>query len=245
MIRIYVLENPTTKKIFYVGATKKLLKHRLASHYDKLEEAKRGSINWNKRLRYLKELEPLKPNIIEVAVCEEKDKDTMEIFYIEKYSKEFTLTNQTKGGTGNDTYSLLTQNAKQLKRERVSNALKGIPKPDGFAKNLSEKRMGYNNPQAGKTKHPPIILDSSDFIIIFKNGIESNKHFNNKYTWSNLVLFAKHNAIHNNKHYYKSIFVVEFLPNINKDIKDIVESLLEREGNCYLFNKHTKEITIN
>jgi hypothetical protein len=35
-----------------------------------------------------------------------------------------------------------------------------------------------------------------------------------------------------------------FVSDCNEGVKDIVESLLEKEGNCYVLNKHTKEITI-
>jgi len=43
-IKIYVLSNPITNDIFYVGCTSLELKERLVGHYRKVNEARRGDI---------------------------------------------------------------------------------------------------------------------------------------------------------------------------------------------------------
>ncbi len=109
----------------------------------------------------------------------------------------------------------------------ISDKLKGVKKPKGFSENMSVKRTGYGNPAAGKTKHPPVVLESSNQILIFKNGIEANSYFENKHCWGNLILISKHNLTHENKHNYLKTYRVNFSTNVNANIKDIVESLLE------------------
>ena len=244
MTRIYVLSNPITNDVFYVGATKKELNERLKAHYLKVHEVKRGGINMTKRLEYLINLLPNKANIVEIDRCEDDKADELEKYYINEYSKITELTNQTIGGIGGNTFKLASQEQQIKTGELISKQLKGKSKPEGFAENLSNARMGYGNPRAGKTVHPPIVLESNEAIIIFRNGVEANSYFDNKYCWGNLVLISKHNKIHSNKHCYLKTYYVNFVDNCNDSIKDIVESLLEKEGNCYVFDKYTKEITI-
>lgn len=241
---IYVLSNPITNEIFYVGCTGLSLNERLKMHYRKLAEVNRGDINWNNRLIYLKDLLPHKAVITFVDKCSNSHAEALEKEYIAHYSKFCQLTNQTKGGTGGDTFSMLSSAAKINTQKLISDKLKGVKKPEGFSKNMSIKRTGYGNPAAGKTKHPPMVLESSNQILIFKNGVEANSYFENKYCWGNLILISKHNLIHKNKHNYLKTYRVEFLTNVNANIKDIVESILERDGNSYVYDKHTQKITV-
>jgi hypothetical protein len=242
--KIYVLRNPITNEAFYIGATTKELSERLKHHYLKVNEAERGDINWNNRLTYLKNLLPHKAKILLIKECDNTEQDELEKFYINKYSKKYKLTNSTIGGIGGNTYSLRDDEDKKLTGQLISDKLKGVKKPFGFAQNLSETRQGYSNPMGGKTKYSPIILDCKNKLIIFRNSIEANLYFNNKYCWGNLIGNAKHNKTHNNKWFYKGVYHVMFIEDCKTDIKDIVESLLEKEGNCYVYNKDTKEITI-
>ena len=240
---IYILINPINKEIFYVGCTKKPLEERLKDHYRKIYEARKGDINWNKRLSYLDNLLPHKALIVEIDRCSIHESDLLEKFWIDKYIKNHPLTNQTTGGVGGDTYSMLPKDQKIITKELISKKMKGQKKPEEFAKNLSIKRTGYGNPAAGKTKNPPVVLESTSQIIIFRNSIESNNFFDNKYAWGNLILIAKHNQNHENKHYYRKMYSVNFPQNVG-EIKDIVETLLEKEGNCYVYDKHSKKVTI-
>jgi hypothetical protein len=241
---IYVLSNPITNEIFYVGCTKLSLKERLRAHYGKLAEANRGDINWNNRLLYLKKLLPHKASITLIDKCSDSNADFLEKKYIMHYNKLCQLTNQTKGGKGGDTYSLSSTASKINTSKLISDKLKGIKKPEGFSKNMSIKRTGYGNPSGGKTKFPPLVLESSNEILIFKNGIESNSYFENKYCWGNLISISKHNLANKNKRNYLKTYCVEFLTNVNANIKDIVESILEKDGNSYVYDKHTQKITV-
>ena len=245
MVSIYVLSHPITNEVFYVGATTKTLKERLKGHYSKVYEAKKGDINWNKRLKYLNDLLPLKANITQIGTCDLDESDEAEKYAIEQYSKVCELTNQTKGGKGNNTYNMLSDEQKIITKIKIQNKLKGKPKPEGFSENLSEKRKGYDNPMGGKTKKESIVLCSNIRIIIFKNAIECNNYFEDKYAWCNIHKYIKYNKENNVKRVYKKVFEVNNLSEVKPDIKDIVESLLEREGNCYVYNRHTEEVTIN
>lgn len=242
--KIYALSNPINNEVFYIGCTNLSLEMRLKGHYLKVNEANRGDINWNNRLIYLKQLLPQKANITLLDVCSMDEMYEKEKHYINHYSKLFQLTNQTIGGIGGNTYALMSTAQKIKTGELISKKIKGVKKPLGFSENLSVKRTGYGNPAAGKTKYAPIVLESSNEIIVFKNSIEANSYFSNKHTWSTIVSTSKHNEVNENKWYFKKTYNVNFLNFIEGNTKDIVASLLEREGNCYVFDKHTQKITI-
>jgi hypothetical protein len=242
--KIYTLSNPLTNEIFYIGCTKLELKDRLSAHYRRVTAANKGSVNWNKRLSYLHNLLPTKAIITEIDCCSEIISNLLEKHYIKIYSQKHSLTNQTIGGKGGDTYSMLTEESKKITSHLISKKIKGVAKPTGFSENLSKQRKGYGNPQAGKTKHPPIILENENQILIFKNALEANLFFNNRHTWSTLTTTAKHNTLHDVKWKFSKTYSVSFIAYCNANVKDIVQSFMETEGNCYVFDKHTQKITI-
>jgi hypothetical protein len=247
MIRIYVLSNPTNNEIFYVGATKLELNKRLQSHYMKVNEAERGDINWNNRLIYLKKMLPYKANITEIDRCNEEKSNELEQYYIKKYSENFNLTNQTIGGIGQSTYTMLSPEQKIITSKRISDGIIGPPKLGKLRKSkqeISDNKSGYKNPRAGVSKYFPIVLESVSNIVIFKNGIEANSYFSNKNAAGNLIKNSRHNKVNCNCRHYSKTYIANFKENCSTSIKDIVESLLEREGNCYVYDKHTKEVTI-
>ncbi len=95
---IYVLKNPISKKIRYVGQTTTSLETRLKGHsYDALSKSRRLVCTWIKGL-FDRRLNPI---IEEVCKCDVKKLDKLEKFYIAKYNElGFELLNLTNGGSG-------------------------------------------------------------------------------------------------------------------------------------------------
>lgn len=180
---VYGLVDPITNVIFYVGCTSMSLEERLRNHYDSLREAMNTDRRKvNTRLKYLSDLLPniasciLLEKVIE-DVWEEKEK-----YYINKYRKlNPNLTNVAIGGIGGDTYTYLSDEDKAKRSMLSSKALKGRKKPEGFAKHLSETRMGINNPAARPSKYGNVVKINDDGTIhkIYKYGFELNEEFDN------------------------------------------------------------------
>ena len=122
--RIYVLKNPISRRIVYVGQTINSLDVRLKGHYsDALSNKSRLVCTWIKSL-FDRGLEPI---IEEVCQCDIKDLDKLEKFYIQRYRDlGVELLNLTNGGSGNfikESNNIKKQNKKR-KIERLSK--KGI-----------------------------------------------------------------------------------------------------------------------
>lgn len=94
-IYIYVLKDPITNKIRYVGKTNDL-KSRLNCHlYHK--DTNKHKVSWIKKLRKQK-LKPIIEAVREVTVDDWK---IWEKYYIKKYTEDgFKLLNYTEGGDG-------------------------------------------------------------------------------------------------------------------------------------------------
>lgn len=154
---IYFLKNPVTHEIFYIGATKTSLSNRLRTHYQHLAEYKKGQRKSNKRYLYLDKMSQ-KAEIHLLEIVENISLlDTIEIMYIGLFkSWGFTLTNQTQGGKGGDTYKSITDVRKQHYKLLMQAKLKGIQKPKGFGANLSKTRQGIGNPAAGTSIYFPV-----------------------------------------------------------------------------------------
>ena len=189
---IYVLRNPETKEVFYVGATTKSIKERLDNHYRHLNEVMIGNTirEFNPRLEYLRKILPLKAIIECIEVCDVEDMNVRETYYISKYKSEgHILTNVTSGGIGGDTYTNRSAKSQVITSLRMSQKLAGKPKPEGFAENLSKARLGTGNPMAGITKYGKIALfdDDKKLVKIFDFGFEFNVYFNSKYAYGNAI----------------------------------------------------------
>lgn len=218
--QIYALRNPINNDIFYIGATSKSLDNRLRQHYSHLNEALLGVRVLNKRLKYLKELLPVKATIECLEKCE-TNLFEKEIYYIEIFTKNnHPLLNGTKGGQGGNTYQNLTEEEIKVIGEKISLKLKGKDKPDGFAENLSIKRMGSNNPAAGKTKYDKIVVFKDNKAIrIFQGGYEINEFCNYPSMYGNLIKkLVKNKGVC----FYRE-YLWKFLKECNEEeIKDIV-----------------------
>lgn len=93
MAYIYVLKDPVTEKIRYVGKTI-CIEARLSSH---LSESKRGTKNH--RYDWIRSLIPLIPKIEVIEECVDTEWEERERFWIKKLLNEgHNLCNGTKGG---------------------------------------------------------------------------------------------------------------------------------------------------
>lgn len=191
-LRIYGLVSPIDEKVVYVGVTTKPLEYRLKQHYWHLNEVIKGRRKMNKRFEYLKNLLPLKVSI----KCLYTTKDVYGLkWYESKYIKMYRdlnpdLLNETDGGFGQNTHSYKTNEEISEIGTKISNALKGKSKPDGFAENLSEKRKGKGNPMCKKLEEP-----------IYAVNIKTRKRVNKKfeYAFEVNIFINKHNAWSNVK----------------------------------------------
>lgn len=93
--KIYVLIDPRTNEIRYVGRTLQKLNNRLKQHLRAKDKSHR--VNWIKSLTLLEICPEIK--LIDVA-CTWNDCLLLEQYYINKYKLSCNLTNMTDGGDG-------------------------------------------------------------------------------------------------------------------------------------------------
>lgn len=225
---IYYLQNPNTAEIFYVGSTTCSLANRLRTHYQHLREFERGLRGSNNRYEYLVKLRPDKATIhlleiiTDLALLDEREQ-----FYI-KHFREINpnLTNMTDGGRGQCTSKYYSDEQMLEYGIKISNAIKGKKKPEGFAENLSITRMGLDNPAARPLRNGGIIL-TEDRISFhwFKYGFEINKYFDNKHAYSNVLAVLKREG----KIYIPTAYGYEakYFNEASKRVQDIVQSQRE------------------
>lgn len=197
---IYLLKNPITKQVVYVGKTTDLdLTHYLKSKYWKLNEVNRGERNITPLFKLMNEL---LPNRLEIELIKHVDEsqpfqssDFIETYYIKKYSKDYNLLNVTDGGTGGNIYKYKSYEEIKSIGKKISQKLKGRKKPEGFGEHLSLIRKGKNNPMAKKLSKKIGAYKGLELIKTFEYGFEINKFINNKCAYSNVhkVLIGKLN----------------------------------------------------
>lgn len=185
--------NPNTREVFYIGATKRTLQKRLWAHYQNLTECERGERKRNKRFDYLSKLLPDKATIhLLETVSNLNLLDERESFYVNEYRKANPkLTNMTDGGAGQYTSKYFTKKEKKEYGLKISNRLKGVPKPDGFSENMSIKRMGIGNPAARLMTDPIVCIENGKVIKIFNYAFEINEYMKNSYAHGNIVASIK------------------------------------------------------
>jgi len=88
---IYALSCPVENKIMYIGKTKQSLKRRLSMHINQKSNCKKSI--WIKELINI----GLKPEIILIEVCDNKNWRQREIYHISTFGN---LLNENKGGAG-------------------------------------------------------------------------------------------------------------------------------------------------
>jgi hypothetical protein len=90
--QVYVLTDPITLLVRYVGITQRTLKARLVGHLNEAREGKRPLSNW---IRSLNELE-LRPGIHLLEETDDRSRETYWILYFRRTGRD--LTNLTDGG---------------------------------------------------------------------------------------------------------------------------------------------------
>jgi len=142
-VRIYVLRDPETREIRYVGKTVGSLEKRLSEHL-KYNGADHRSF-WIQSL--LKQgLEPLIEQVDVCYDCEWQEKEAMWIRQCKAYG--YDLTNGTEGGDGCTGWKHTEES-----RENLSNALKGRVFTEEWKQKLKEGQARANsNPEVRKRK---------------------------------------------------------------------------------------------
>lgn len=219
---VYYLQNPNTGEIFYVGATQISLKNRLRTHYQHLLEMKKGQRKSNNRYEYLLNLQPVKATIHLLEVVTDGDLFERERFYISKFREiNPNLTNMTNGGQGQYTTEYYSEEQKIEYGQKISSALKGKKKPEGFSEHLSKIRKGLGNPAA---KEIPIGWIVANENILFKYGFEINEYISNKYAYGNIFNYFKNKRT--GKPYGHKW---ELFSKLSKEIQDIVQFSYENK----------------
>lgn len=177
---IYALKNPLTDEIFYIGATESSPKDRLNSHYDHFLEYLKGKRNKTKKFEYFENLFPVLAEIELLEIVQNDYLYKKEIEYISKYSKLYTLVNQTIGGEGGDTFSLQEKVDKSRISELISIKASGRVMSESQKQMLSETRLGKNNPMAQNSKMPKCIMFKNEIPLkVFQYPYEITEFFDN------------------------------------------------------------------
>ena len=209
---IYVLIDPRTNLIRYVGKTVQKLSYRLTQHLTEKSNHKRST--WIKSLKN----KGLIPIIEEIDFCDWEESSNLEINWIKKYRLEgVNLTNMTDGGDGTigiiPTKEQLELRSKIMKekfknglipsmlgkthtkeaREKISKVHKGVKRSDEF----KEKRRIYmtNRIRSSETIAkvrkihliPIVKLNPSDCSIVKIYEYLKQAHEQDGYTESRLI----------------------------------------------------------
>lgn len=141
MQKIYVLKDPSTEEIRYVGKTKNSLEKRLSGHLEKSNNLnnKWYVANWIRSLQNKNQ----KPIIKLIGEFSDEEINDAEKYYI-KYFKDqgCSLTNATEGGDGGDTtggvYNIETARKKARKKTvKIVSKLKGTKQSPDLIKKRS------------------------------------------------------------------------------------------------------------
>lgn len=183
---IYTLNDPTTKKIRYVGKTKNPRK-RLASHIEDLKRTRSHRANWMRSLLN----QGISPEMEIVDEVLEVEWPMWEAAYIQFFLEQgCELVNATFGGEGGNganggwnkgikfskatclKMSIAKKGTKQSLEHRaaISRALAGIPKSFDHRIALSTAKTGENNPMFGKSRTLEWKLEQSKRMAGKKRG---------------------------------------------------------------------------
>jgi len=144
-VKIYILRDPLSNEIRYVGKTKGNLRTRLANHISD----KRS----NHRTCWLKKLKSL--NLLPIMEVIDKTDDfkkssELEIYYIKKYKEEgCDLVNSTEGGEGT-LGRIVSQEQRNTQSEKLKGKMKGETNPFYGKKHSSETKEKMRQVKLGK-----------------------------------------------------------------------------------------------
>lgn len=145
MTKIYVLKDPNSLQVRYVGKTVQLLRYRLSCHISRSKKHHTTHSNcWIFSL--LKENK--RPIIELIEEVEDNIWEEREIFWINYYKKITSLTNFQIGGG----HSNIGKNLSKEHREAISKSLKGKPRDDETKKKISLSHKGKVLKESTKQK---------------------------------------------------------------------------------------------
>ena len=184
---IYGLKCPIKNVIVYIGATKEYPTARYVQHYRQLDEVLNGKRKNTKKFEYMKNLLPLKLKLIIIEEVDILELYNKEQYYIDLYRKTFDLLNETNGGIGGNTHIYKSEKEISAIGLKISEKLKGKPKPKGFAEKLSANRTGLGNPAVKQFSSPVFCTDEAGEVVAeFSYSFEIDEWLNRKGAWSNI-----------------------------------------------------------
>lgn len=117
-MKVYVLKDPTTNEIRYVGVTSQSLNQRLSQHINAAKNHQRHVCNWIKSLLD-QGLRPIIEQIDDVEDWEEKER-----YYIKYYRDQgCNLTNTQEGGSGVVTADMRSKSSMERSAEGHKKAI--------------------------------------------------------------------------------------------------------------------------
>jgi len=172
---IYILIDPKTNKVRYVGQTTKKLQQRLSAHINKARNTPNKTTHKNTWIKSLIK-ENLKPIIQLIDIVSDDEWKEKEKYYIKKYRESGDeLLNLSEGGDSGsmpggrrvwesqDDYDnwrnkiseslkkrIITEEERKLMAERCRNTHLGRERNDDTKKKLSDTKLGEKNPMFGK-----------------------------------------------------------------------------------------------
>lgn len=181
-VTIYILVEPITNQVRYIGKTIQLLNKRLSAH---LCESNKSNTKKNTWLKNLKK-RGLKPKIEELDIVPESEWSFWEQYWICQFKTwGFELKNTDEGGKGGSSEFMKKNNPMHNKksREKLSKSLMGNQFAKGYKHSEeTKKKVSDNNSKfwlgktrsektkdkISKTKSKPVYQFSSDNIFIKK-----------------------------------------------------------------------------
>ena len=154
-VHIYVLKDPETGEVRYVGKTKRSLRVRLDGHL--LSKSNDYRSRWIESLKN----KNLSPTIESIELVSDETWAERETFWIRHYKKlGAKLTNGNEGGMGchnpsDETrakISFASKNRSQESRQKISDAHKGRKRDDETRTKISNARTGMKFSEEHKTK---------------------------------------------------------------------------------------------
>jgi group I intron endonuclease len=155
---IYTLKDPTNNHIRYVGKTINV-QRRLSAHLYRAKKGKHHTANWIKSLLS----QNLKPIIEVIEVCNKKNWQEREKYWIAFYRQKFDLTNFTDGGEGGATYGRLGRPWSKEQHENNRKARLGLKQsltPEGRRKRAEGRRRAFD-----KAKKPVLQYGLDGYLI--------------------------------------------------------------------------------
>lgn len=173
--KVYMFLHPITNIPIYIGQTKCYsIKKYIGEKYGKMRECRLGKRNWSPFYSFIDKIDKLRYPPIKMIIIKEVDSrdesNYFERYYISKFRNDgIKLLNEADGGIGGNNFINKSKDEMKIIGKKISNKLKGIPKPESQKEKLSLMRMGSGNPGV-KPANSVVYLDGIryEFRYIFE-----------------------------------------------------------------------------